>query len=238
MFRSPRVRTALGLAATALLLAGCGDSGALRSAGPTAIAVGPERLWPRLPPASTPALDYGEADTEAVEGVTAPGDDIHRVNPVDVVRAEVAAHPDAYAGPNAMYARTRDQLGDCGKKGDQGRQCPVLRAYYRDLTGDGKDDMVLGIRFPGDQLAVRVYTFENHKLMRVMGTADSVISVELAGREVIIRSPSTLPGYEFRTVWSWDPHQHAMLAAQDEIVRTGTTSLSRPASPVPSESAR
>ena len=239
--RSRLMGAALGAAAAALLLAGCADSGALRGAGPTATAVGPVRLWPQLPPASTPALDYGEAETATVRGITVPGDDIHRVDPLDVVRAEAAAHPDAYAA-------TREQLKDCGKGGAQGRQCPVLRAYYRDLTGDGKDDMVLGIRFPDDQLAVRVYTVEHHRLVQVMGTSDSVVSVELAGRDVIIRSPSRLPGYEYRTQWAWDPTQHAMLATQDEILRVGTAPPRRriprapsalpSASPVPSESVR
>jgi hypothetical protein len=239
VFPSRHVRAALGLTVAALLLAGCGDTGALRGAGATATAVGPVPLWPQLPPASTPAVDYGEADTTTVKDITFPGDDIHRVDPLQVVRAEVAAHPDAYSGPHAMYARTRQQLQDCGKKGAQGRQCPLLQAYYRDLTGDGKDDMVLGIRFPNNELAVRVYTIENHRLVQVMGTSDSVIRVELAGRDVIIRSPSTLPGYEFRTVWAWDSHQHAMLATRDEILRVGTAPPGRrPVSPVPSESAR
>jgi hypothetical protein len=236
VFPSRRSRAAVGLAVAALLLAGCGDTGALRGAGPTATAVGPERLWPQLPPASTPALDYGEADTETVRGITVPGDDIHRVDPLDVVRAEVAAHPDAYSGPHATYAQTSERLRDCGKKGALGRECPVLRAYYRDLTGDGKDEMVLGIRFPGDELAVRVYTVEHHRLVQVMGTSDTVISVELAGRAVIIRAPSTLPGYEFRTEWTWDPQQHAMLATQDAILRVGTLPPRRPASRVPSAS--
>ncbi|MFF4209712.1 hypothetical protein ACFYZE_10255 [Streptomyces sp. NPDC001796] len=235
-FRSRRVGAALGVAVAALLLAGCGDSGALRGAGPTATAVGPMRLWPQLPPASTPALDYGEADTETVKGITVPDDDIRRVDPLDVVRAEVAAHPDTYSGPLAMYAETRERLKDCGAAGPLGRQCPVLRAYYRDLTGDGEDDMVLGIRFPDGQLAVRVYTVEHHRLVQVMGTSDSVISVELAGPTVIIRSPSTLPGYEFRTEWTWDPHQHAMLATRDEIVRVGTAPPRRPVAPAPSVS--
>lgn len=239
MFPSRRVRAALGLTAAALLLTGCGDSGALRGAGATAPAVGPVRLWPQLPPASTAAIDYGEAETATVKGITPAGDDIHHVDPLAVVRAEVAAHPDAYSGPHATYARTRRQLQDCGKKGAPGSQCPLLQTYYRDLTGDGKDDMVLGIRFPNNQLAVRVYTVEHHRLVQVMGTSDSVIRVELAGRDVIIRSPSTLPGYEFRTVWTWDPHQHAMLATRDEILRLGTAPPSRrPVSPVPSGSAR
>ncbi|MFF3451501.1 hypothetical protein ACFYXJ_30640 [Streptomyces sp. NPDC002667] len=224
-------------ALTALLLtalAGCGDSGELHAAGATPAAVGPTRLWPQLPPASTPAVDYGEADTETVKGVTAPGDDIRALDPVAVVRAEVAAHPDEYSGPHAAYAETARQLKDCGRPGARGRTCPVLRAYYRDLTGDGKADMVLGIRFPAHQLAVRVYTFLDHRLVQVMGTADSVVSVELAGRDVIIRSPSTLPGYEFRTVWSWDPHQNAMLATRDEILRVGPPT--RAGSPTPGRS--
>ncbi|MBB4793820.1 MULTISPECIES: hypothetical protein [Streptomyces] len=238
MFPSRRVCAALGLAATALLLAGCGDSGALRSAGPTATAVGPVQLWPELPPASTPAIDYGVANTETVKGIAPAEGDIHRVDPLDAVRAEVAAHPDAYAGPRAAYSRTREQLRDCGRQGAQGRQCPLLRAYYRDLTGDGKDDMVLGIRFPGNQLAVRVYTVEHGRLVQIMGASDSVISVELAGRDVIIRSPSAMPGYAFRTVWSWDPHQHAILATRDEILRASSPPTSGPVPPVLTRSIR
>ncbi|MGW7610287.1 hypothetical protein ACWGKW_24005 [Streptomyces sp. NPDC054766] len=57
----------------------------LHGAGATPTALGPTMLWPRLPPASTPAVDYGEADTETVKGVTAPGDDAHKVDPVAVV---------------------------------------------------------------------------------------------------------------------------------------------------------
>ncbi|MFF4537962.1 hypothetical protein [Streptomyces aureus] len=231
--RTTLVTAALALALVAAL-AGCGDSGELRGAGATPTAVGPTRLWPLLPPASTPAVDYGEADTETVKGVTAPGDDVRALDPVAVVRAEVAAHPDEYRGPHAAYAETARLLADCGQPGARGARCPVLRAYYRDLTGDGKADMVLGIRFPAHQLAVRVYTFIGHRLVQVMGTADSVLSVELAGREVIIRSPSTLPGYEFRTVWSWDPHQNAMLATRDEILRVGPpASPTAPGSPAP-----
>lgn len=38
---------------------------------------------------------------------------------------------------------------------------PLLKAYYRDLTGDGHPDLTLGFRLlPGNQTAVRVYTVE------------------------------------------------------------------------------
>ncbi|MEV7346623.1 hypothetical protein [Streptomyces sp. NPDC093544] len=237
-----RVPRAFALLAAVPLLAltGCGDTGDLRGAGRTPTAVGPSRLWPTLAPATTPALDYGEADTEVVKGIEAVHDDIHEVNPVAVLKAQVAAHPDEYTGRTAMYAETAERLGDCGSSSSaRNRDCPVLQAYYRDLTGDGKDDLVLGFTLPEDQLTVRVYTFEKHRLVQVMNTTDSVIGVEFAGRELIVRAASTLPGYEYRTVWSWDTHQHAMLATRDEILRVGasTPALTPSARPSTSPSA-
>ncbi|MFI1353666.1 hypothetical protein ACH4TV_08790 [Streptomyces sp. NPDC020898] len=165
--RTTRVtRAALALLALAALTAGCGDAGGLRGAGPTAVAVSPARLWPELPPASSPAWDYGEAETETVKGVTAPGDDIHRVDPVAVVRAEIAAHADAYTGADALYPGTAGRMAACARSGaGTAAACPVLKAYYRDLTGDGRDDLALGFRLlPGNETAVRAYTFQRHRL--------------------------------------------------------------------------
>ncbi|MFD4646046.1 hypothetical protein [Streptomyces sp. NPDC058441] len=215
---------AAAVTASVLLLAGCGDSGELRSAGPTSTAVGPARLWPTLPPASAAADDYGSGHTEVVKGITAKGDDIHRVNPVEVVRAQAAA---ASASPSPSPSPTNVVgLGDCGTEAST--KCPVLKAYYRDLTGDGKDELIVGIRLPKGQLAVRCYKFEDHKLTQIMGTSDAVVSVEIAGRDVILRAVADLPGYEYRTAWSWDPHQHAMLPTRDEILRTGPPTTPTP----------
>ncbi|MGJ5877684.1 hypothetical protein [Streptomyces griseiscabiei] len=238
-----RARVAAGASATlaaTLLLGACGDSGGLVSAGATPTASGPTRLWPGEPPASSPAYDYGEAETEVVKGVRAPGEDIREVDPVAVVRAEIAAHPDVYTGSGAPYGGTAARMADCGDDGgetDSGgagggdrARCPVLKAYYRDLTGDGRDDMVLGFRLlPGNQTAVRMYTFQADRLVQVLASDDAVIAVELAGRTVIIRSPAGIVGYEYRTQWTWDEDQLAMLLTRDEILRVGGAS----AKPVP-----
>ena len=234
---------ALAAVAAVLLLGGCGDSGGLVSAGTTPTASGPTRLWPGEPPASSPAYDYGEAETEVVRGVKAPGEDIHKVDPLAVVRAEIAAHPEVYAGSDAPYGGTAARMDDCGtgagesaEKGADGTAgpdgtsgtdarragCPVLKAYYRDLTGDGRDDMVLGFRLlPGNQTAVRMYTFQADRLVQVLASDDAVLAVELAGRTVIIRSPAGIVGYEYRTQWTWDEDQLAMLLTRDEILRVG-----------------
>ncbi|MFJ5301951.1 hypothetical protein [Streptomyces sp. NPDC088350] len=220
-----RLSRAARTAVVALLLAtavACGDTGALRGAGATPTATSPARLWPNLSPAASPAYDFDEADTRIVKGVTVPGDDIRKVDPVAVVRAEIAADPGDYDGSKAPYHGTAERIADCAKGGDRSA-CPVLKPYYRDLTGDGHDDMTLGFRLlPTRMTAVRVYTVEKHRLVQVMANDDAVSGVELAGRSVIIRSPSELAGYEYRVQWTWDAEQKAMLLTHDEFLRNGS----------------
>jgi hypothetical protein len=198
----------------------CGDAGGLRGAGATPTAVGPTRLWPELPPASSPAFDFDEAETEVIKGVRVK-DSVHDADPVAVVRAEIEDSPKEYAGEDAEYHETAERMADCEDGAGRGR-CPVLRPYYRDLTGDGRDELTLGFRqLPGTLTAVRVYTVERGRLVRIMKYEDALSGVELAGPSVIIRAPSEVAGYEYRLQWTWDPDQKAMLLTQDEMVRTG-----------------
>ncbi|MBN0047418.1 hypothetical protein JS756_25595 [Streptomyces actuosus] len=224
MPRSRRSRAALAAVAACGLLAtatACGDTGGLRGAGPTPTAISPVRLWPSLTPASSPAFDIDEVKHEAVKGVAVPGDDIRKVDPVAVVRAEIRANPKDYSGSKAQYRETAARMDDCGAGGDRAR-CPVLTPYYRDLTGDGHEELTLGFRqLPGPLTAVRVYTVEKHRLVQVMSWEDAVSGVELAGRSLIIRSPSDVAGYDYRLQWTWDPDQKTMLLTHDEMLRTG-----------------
>ncbi|MEV7739613.1 hypothetical protein AB0O75_47665 [Streptomyces sp. NPDC088921] len=236
--RAPR--TTRAVAAVALLLAaasGCGDAGDLVGAGSTPTAISPDRLWPQLTPASSPAYTIDEVDRQVVKGVSVPGDDIREVDPVAVVRAEISSDPGVYAAGG--YDRTARLMADCDKSGADRQTCPVLQPYYRDLTGDGHDDLTLGFRqLPGDITAVRVYTVAKHRLVRVMHWEDAVSGVELAGRSVIIRSPSEVAGYEYRLQWTWDPQQKAMLLTHDEMLRTGKSTRVPSGSPSASASSR
>ncbi|MEV6121390.1 hypothetical protein AB0M23_12795 [Streptomyces sp. NPDC052077] len=223
----PRRRAARASAAAvaalgaAVALSGCGDTGGLRGAGATPTAVSPARPWPELPPASSPAYDIGEVEHEDVEGVGVPGGDIRDVDPLAAVRAEIAAHPEQYDGDRAPYRETTRRLADCSAAG-RGTGCPVLRPYYRDLTGDGRPELTLGFRLLPEKLtAVRVFTVEGDRLVRIMAYEDAVSAVELAGRSVIVRAPSEVAGYEYRLQWTWDPDQRAMLLTRDEMLRTG-----------------
>ncbi|MFC8433163.1 hypothetical protein [Streptomyces sp. NPDC057253] len=229
-------RTTRAAAVTALLLAavaGCGDAGGLVGAGSTPTAISPDRLWPQLTPAASPAFEVGEVESEVVAGIAVPHDDIRRVDPVAVVRAEIKEDASDYE--NGGYVETLRRMADCGRKGAAGKRCPVLEPYYRDLTGDGHTDLTLGFRqLPGNVTAVRVYTVQKHRLVRVMRWEDAVSGVELAGRSVIIRSPSEVAGYEYRLQWTWDQQQKSMLLTHDEMLRSGLEGRS----PGPSASAR
>ncbi|MHC0433476.1 hypothetical protein ACX6XY_25405 [Streptomyces sp. O3] len=230
----------LALPAAALLAVGCGSPGGAESAGPTRSAVGPARLWPDLPPPPTESQDDVADDmTEAVPGISVPRGELRSVDPVRIVQAEAAAHPDTYTGADALPDDTARAVARCGEEdegdgdgdgdgdegdGDEGRggdtaDCPVLKAYYRDMTGDGRDELIVGITFSDGSLGIRCYRVDDQgRLMRIMSTAQPVISVEVAGRDLVVHSPAHIADYEYRDVWSWDAQQKAMLPKRLEII--------------------
>ncbi|MFG2649298.1 hypothetical protein [Streptomyces sp. NPDC048436] len=229
MHRSRLALTAVLVLSAALLAGGCGDPGGLRGAGATPTAQAPTRLWPKLPPPSAPAEDYGTVESVPVKGVDVPGGDLHKVDPVTVTKADFDKNPGIYSRSDAVYKQTVQQLKACDDAHahagvDTGTgKCPVLNAYYRDLTGDGKDDLIVGIRLArghAENLDIRAYAMEKRQLTQIMDMGDAVLGVELSGRDVIVRAVSGMKGYEYRTVWSWDSHRGAMLPTTDEIVRS------------------
>ncbi|ARF75253.1 hypothetical protein B7C62_25645 [Kitasatospora albolonga] len=234
--RVRRLACAVTAVAALALLSGCGAAGGLESAGEAPSAVEPARLWPDLPPASAAPYDYGEGETARIPGIRVPGDDVRRLDPVAVTQAGLKARTARDSGLDELPDGTVRQIRACRTAPDD---CPVLDPYYFDLTGDGRDELVLGIRMPERQLAVRAYRAEGGELTRIMSTSDAVISVERAGRDLVLRAPSVISGYEYRTAWSWDERQQAMLATRDEILRAperrGDTDRDR--SPSPSSSA-
>ncbi|MGY4389599.1 hypothetical protein ACVWXB_002898 [Streptomyces sp. TE12347] len=218
-------RPLLPLLALVPLLAGCGDAGGLVSAGSTPTASGPVHLWPDRRGASVPPADPGGAPPEYVKGIPPVRDqDVHAVDPVALVQAELSAHPNTEVGADGMPPRTAAAIRECAKGADKDEEepeaCPVLKPYYRDLTGNGKDELIVGIEFPDKMMSVRVYTADpDGRLNRIMATTETVITVELAGGDVILRVPSGNHGYELITAWSWDEKQLTMLPTREQIVR-------------------
>ncbi|MFD3538729.1 hypothetical protein ACFWUQ_04425 [Streptomyces sp. NPDC058662] len=218
-----RVRAAVALLALPVLgvLAGCGNTGGLVSAGSTPTVSGPVHLWPDRAGAAVPPPDPGGAPPEYVQGLPPVRDqDVHGVDPVALVRAEVRTHAGADVGADGMPAETAAAIDACGREGAKAGSCPVLAPYYRDLTGNGKDELIVGIELPEKMMSVRVYTADpDGRLNRIMATTETVIAVDLAGRDVMLRVPSGNNGYELITAWSWDEKQRTMLPTREQIVR-------------------
>ncbi|MFJ5553361.1 hypothetical protein [Streptomyces sp. NPDC093225] len=211
--------SALVVATVAAAATGCGDAGRLQSAGPTPIASGPVHLWPQRKGATILPPDPGGNPPEYVQGIPrVTRQNVHQVDPLALVKAEIKANGGAASGPIALPAETVRAIEACKTAGAP--KCPVLAPYYRDLTGNGRDELIIGIEMPDAQLAVRAYTADpDGRFNRIMGTQDAVISVELAGRDIVLRAPGGNPGYEWITAWSWDEHQRTMLITRDQIVR-------------------
>lgn len=231
-----RGRIALCLLAPLLLplATGCGDPGGLAGAGATPTASGPVHLWPGRKGAVVPPADPAGAPPEYVPGIAPLQDqNVHTIDPVTLVQAEVRAHPDTVSGPDGMPQETADAIGACGKPGSDPAKCPVLTPYYQDLTGNGKDDLIVGIQLPDQMMSVRVYTAdEAGRLNRIMATTDTVISVELANEDVILHVPSANAGYEVNTTWSWDSKQRSMLPTHEQIVRVNPPNPANPVNPL------
>ncbi|MCB5165122.1 hypothetical protein LG634_09805 [Streptomyces bambusae] len=239
------------LASVTLTAAGCGGTGRLESAGPTPVASGPVHLWPERRGATVAPADPAGSPPEYVTGIPrVVRQNVRQVDPLAVVRAEQRATAGTTTGPDWLPDEVVARIGRCKAAGEPG--CPVLKPYYRDLTGNGREELVLGIELPDRQLAVRAYTADpDGRLNRIMGTIESVIAVELAGRDIILRVPGGNPGYEWNIAWSWDPKQRSMLITRDQILRIpqagpraggggtplyGTPGPSRAAAPAPSPS--
>ncbi|MER5727138.1 hypothetical protein ABT084_02080 [Streptomyces sp. NPDC002138] len=235
---APRARLLrlLGVAlllAAAPVVAGCDNTGGLANAGATPTANGPVHLWPERKGATVPPADPGGAPPEYVKGIPPVKDqNVHGVDPVALIQAEVRNHKGAVVGPDGMPAATAAAILACPTgpqpTGPQptesgavkSAKCPVLTPYYRDLTGNDRDELIIGFELPDHQMSVRVYTADpDGRLNRIMATTDSVISVELAGRDVVLHVPSANPGYELNTAWSWDEKQRTMLPTREQIIR-------------------
>ncbi|MGW1774422.1 hypothetical protein [Streptomyces sp. NPDC002104] len=234
--RRRRVRAGLLAVLVLPLASACGDTGGLTSAGSTPTASGPVHLWPGRAGAVVPPADPGGAPPEYVPGIApVPDQNVHAIDPVDLVQAELRAHPNVATGPDGMPPETVAAIRACGAERSDPKKCPVLTPYYRDLTGNGMDELIVGIEYPERQMSVRVYTADAQgRLNRIMATTDTVISVELAGRDVILRVPSANAGYEVNTTWSWDATQRSMLPTWEQIVRVpGSTGRGKTPGPSP-----
>ncbi|MFE6743386.1 hypothetical protein [Streptomyces tubercidicus] len=199
---------ALAAAGIVALLGGCTASGEPLSAGQTSPASAPVRLWPDRKPAPPEEPGRGENLPATVPGVPkVPSGDIRKAPLLTVVKAQVAAGSSFDGAPQFDGATTR-KIDACA--GERAR-CPVLKPQYQDLTGDGKAELIVGIDDAADEsLTLWVFTLRHGVVTRIMDAAATPLSVEIANGDLILREPTSTPGYATRTVYAWDPRTKTM----------------------------
>ncbi|MEW1748929.1 hypothetical protein ACIQU1_11020 [Streptomyces angustmyceticus] len=198
---------ALAAAGMVVLLSGCTDRGEPLSAGHTSAAAAPVRLWPERKPAPQPERGKGENLPAAVPGVPpVPSGDIRAARLLTVVKAQAAAGSSLGGGPQFDSATMR-KIRACETRP---AHCPVRTPQYRDLTGDGKAELIVGIEAPDQSLALWVFTLDHGRVTRIMDAGATPLSVEIANGDLILREPTGTPGYDTRTVYAWDPRTRTM----------------------------
>ncbi|MDJ0341216.1 hypothetical protein QMK19_07030 [Streptomyces sp. H10-C2] len=212
----------LGMGA-AVLMTGCSAANEPASAGPTHAASAPVKLWPNRPPATEPSVESGAERPIPVPGMpkVASGD-IRTVDPVAVVKAELAAAPKVVTGPDALDENTAVKAAACAAGAAGHKGCPIRTVEYYDLTGDGKADAIIGIDMVDGFLSLRCYTLSGGVLTRILATVAKPMSVQVAGGDLVVQEPTPSEGYEQRTVYAWDPKERAM-AIQSDNYRRSTT---------------
>ncbi|MFD7665423.1 hypothetical protein [Streptomyces sp. NPDC059788] len=207
---------ALTLASACTLLSGCGGGGEPKSAGRTPGASAPALLWPGRTPAPQQTYEPNSAERPSPlrAAPRAPSGDIHQVPALAVAKAKV----DAMTGA-LDEGGTNRKIKECRTAGQ--KPCPVQTPQYRDMTGDGKDELLLGVESGKTFLFLWAFTVRDGVVTQIMDAGVTPLSVELSGREVIIREPAGMRGYDLRRVYSWDAHMQAMNERLTEYVSSG-----------------
>ncbi|WP_030797251.1 hypothetical protein [Streptomyces sp. NRRL S-337] len=200
-------------AATVVLLGGCVQASAPKSAGHAAPVTGPAELWPgsKPAPAASPATGGQEKPQPLTEVPRVRSGDIRKVSAGSVLLAQIDA--DKRRDQPVFDDGEERTIRSCAGRPGAG-SCPVRAPEYHDLTGDGKDELILGVRSGSNLLIIYAYTLKNGVVTSILGSTSSPQSVEVADHKLVIHEPGDAPGYESRTVYAWDA-RHQVMTIQD-----------------------
>ncbi|MEV4558034.1 hypothetical protein AB0K51_13690 [Kitasatospora sp. NPDC049285] len=178
------------LLAVVAAVSGCGDAGRLRDAGPArTVAVRPssEPLWPASEhtATATPKASGSLPPLTPVPGITVAGDDIRTVE----AAAVLARDP-------SLRQEERKALAGC-------QDCQVRPAQYRDLSGDGKPELITAALFGSGSGYLHVYALKDGQLYSVLAQqVASGFTAETVGPELLVKDPDSGPG-QTETAYGW-----------------------------------
>ncbi|MGO4456178.1 hypothetical protein AB4039_02405 [Streptomyces sp. M-16] len=226
MTRSPRRTTAaLLLSATALALAGCAAPGGLavgEPVAPVSLQPLPRTLWPAWaddsPRAAGVATGTRQPPPAPLAGAPEVGPEgLTAVNELDVVRADKQMKP--FLGKGRIDAPGRAGLRP---------------AVHLDVTGDGKQDLLVAADTESGRTALSVYTARGDEIVPILFTVGRRMAAESLGPDLLIRIAAD-DGSEQAVRYRWDGER--MTVVSDERRFNKSCPSRGPEAPAPSERA-
>ncbi|WP_329569525.1 hypothetical protein [Kitasatospora sp. NBC_01266] len=188
--RTARGRSALLAALVGLAVTGCADAGGLHDAGQSqAVAAhpSPQPLWPGTvgTPAAASQAPNSMSPPVAVPGLSVPGDDLRTVDARTVLERDPS-----------LPVIERTALTGCPG-------CLVEPAQYRDLTGDGRVELITALVSPLHFAYLNVYADQGGRVLPILDVPVVIgFSAETIGTELVVHEPYGTLG-ESSSTYRW-----------------------------------
>ncbi|MFF1337189.1 hypothetical protein ACFVYT_04620 [Streptomyces sp. NPDC058290] len=218
------------LAAVLAATAGCADVEGLRNDGDLGTAHAPETLWENIHP-DPPGPGQQPGKAAVVPGLPkAANRSMRGVNAVDVVRADVTAATAEDGGTGRLVdPRAVQRISLCTQAVDGGPYCPVRPAVLRDVTGDGREELITALDVDGRVSELRVYTVrDDGSIARILSRRGVLEGVEVAAEHLAVREPTSTPDKVSVSDYVWDPKAGIMNLSQltlDECAGTSDSGI-------------
>ncbi|WP_251059003.1 MULTISPECIES: hypothetical protein [unclassified Streptomyces] len=217
LFRcGPRTMAVPVLAAVLAAAAGCADVEGLRDDGDLGTVHAPQTLWKDIHP--DPAAPGQEPGTAAVvPGLPkVPGLSMRGVDALAVVRADIKSATAQDGGTGRLVdPRAVQRLALCTQTVDGGPDCPVRPPVLRDVTGNGREELITAVDIDGRLSELRVYTVrDDGRIVRILARRGVLEGVEVAAEHLAVREPTSNPAMFSISDYVWDPEAGIMNLSQ------------------------
>ncbi|WP_035848264.1 hypothetical protein [Kitasatospora azatica] len=171
------VRTA-AVALGAVALAGCAGAGGLHDLGPTRTITArpsPSPLWPAAEAVKSPSPAATPTPSPSpLPELTVPGDDLRAVDTNRVLGLDPGLRPDERSA----------LLGCTG--------CQVLEPKYRDLTGDGRPELIVAVLTEDQRAYLHVYQSREQRVLPVLSLPVLPgFTAETSGQDLLVEEPTS-----------------------------------------------
>jgi len=181
-------------------------------------------LWPSASPAWTPTTTGPPpGPAPLVVPVRPPeSDSLRDVDAVRVLRADPAVRDAA-----------RASVVDCPD------ECGLRDPAYRDLTGDGREDLILAVDEPSGRTALFAYALLNGDVAHILGVEGLLYGIDTLGPDLVTHErvhaaadPQCCPSLAYTTRYHWNGREMAVVVQEaggdGSCLRPGATGAPQP----------